>query len=128
MTKKLRILYAVLFGLLLLTEIYIGLYVRDAFVRPYLGDVLVTMLVGCAVRMAIPTGVRLLPLYVMVFATGVELLQYIDIVRLLGWENSAFLSTIIGRSFAVWDLVCYAAGCLVFFGIDCAARRCIKTV
>lgn len=116
--KKQRILYALLFGILLLTEIYIALYVQDRFVRPYLGDVLVTLLVGCAVRVAFPTGVRWLPLYVMLFATAVECLQYIDVVRLLGWEHSVFLSTVIGRSFSVWDLVCYAAGCLLLWGVD----------
>ena len=126
MNQKRRIVYALLLGVLLLTEFYIALYVRDRFVRPYLGDVLVTMLVGCAVRVAFPTGMRWLPLYVMLFATVVECLQYIDVVGLLGWENSAFLSTVIGRSFSWWDLVCYAAGCAVFFGIDCLMRRCIK--
>jgi len=126
MKHKRRIVYALLLGVLLLTEIYIALCVRDRFVRPYLGDVLVTMLVGCAVRVAFPMGMRWLPLYVMLFATVVECLQYIDVVGLLGWENSAFLSTVIGRSFSWWDLVCYAAGCAVFFGIDCLMRRCIK--
>ena len=122
--KKTRILYAILFSILLLTEVCIALYVHDGFVRPYLGDVLVTLLVGCGVRVLIPTRVRLLPLYVMLFATGVECLQYIDIVRLLGWENSAFLSTIIGRSFAVWDLVCYAIGCLLLWGVDTVTSHC----
>ncbi len=31
-------------------EVVIALYVRDDFVRPYLGDVLAVMLVYCAVR------------------------------------------------------------------------------
>lgn len=123
MLKKRRILYAVLFGVILLTEIYIALYVRDAFVRPYVGDVLVTMLLGCLVRVLFPTGVRLLSVYILAFATAVEFLQYIDIVRVLGLENSAFLSTIIGRSFSVWDLVCYAVGCLAFFGIERLAEH-----
>jgi len=125
MLQKRRILYAVLFGILLLTEIYIALYVRDAFVRPYVGDVLVTMLLGCLVRVLFPTGVRLLAVYTLAFATAVEFLQYIDIVKVLGWENSAFLSTIIGRSFSVWDLVCYAVGCLLFFGIEQLVERCL---
>lgn len=118
MKHKRRIVYALLLGVLLLTEIYIALYVRDRFVRPYLGDVLVTLLVGCAVRVAFPMGTRWLPLYVMLFATGVECLQYIDVVGLLRWENSAFLSTVIGRSFSWWDLVCYATGCLLLWGVD----------
>lgn len=121
--KQRRNWYAILSILLLLTEVYIALYVRDTFVRPYLGDVLVVILIGCLVRIVFPNGVRLLPVYVFGFAAVVEGLQYIDIVRLLGWENNTFLSILIGRSFAVEDLVCYAAGCLVLFGVDVALRR-----
>lgn len=124
--KKQRILYAILTTILLLVEIYIALYVRDTFVRPYLGDVLVVILIGCLVRVAFPHGVPLLPLFVFIFAVVVEWLQYIDIVLLLGWENNAFLSTLIGRSFAVEDLVCYAAGCLLFWGVDTTIQRKIR--
>lgn len=122
--KKLRITYAVIFGILLLTEIAIALFVHDRFIRPYIGDVLVTMLLCGLCRIIIPKGIRALSVYVFLFAAAVETAQYFDIVALLGLENSVFLSTVIGRTFSVLDLVCYAGGCLVFFGIDWAIRRC----
>lgn len=118
--KKTRIIYAAIFGILLLAEIVIALFVHDRFIRPYIGDVLVTILLCCLCRVVIPKGVRLLPVYVFLFAVAVEIAQYFDFVKLLGLENSVFLSTIIGRSFSVWDIVCYAAGCLVFFGVEWA--------
>lgn len=121
--KTKRIVYAILFCALLLIEIYIALYVRDAFVRPYVGDMLVTLLIGCAVRICLPTGVRGLPLYVFAFATAVEGLQYVDIVRLLGLEHSVLLSTLIGRSFSWGDVACYAVGCLALWGVQQAVRR-----
>ena len=40
-----RIGYAIATVILLLTEVLIALYVHDAFVRPYIGDVLVCLLV-----------------------------------------------------------------------------------
>lgn len=121
--KKPRIIYAAIFGVLLLTEIAIALFVHDRFIRPYIGDVLVTILLCCLCRIVIPKGVRLLPVYIFLFAVTVEIAQYFDIVKLLGLENSVFLSTIIGRSFSVWDIVCYAAGCLVFFGVEWTVRH-----
>ncbi len=118
MQRKLRAIYALLFGILLLTEIGIALFVHDAFIRPYVGDVLVTVLLCCLFRVFVPKGVRLLPLYVFVFSAAVEIGQYFDIVKLLGLENSHFLSVLLGRTFSVHDLLCYAIGCLLFVAID----------
>ena len=41
--KKLRIIYSVAFLLIFATEIFIALYVRDDFIRPYVGDMLATV-------------------------------------------------------------------------------------
>ena len=116
--KKKRLIYAALFLSVLLAEILIALFVKDAFVRPYVGDMLVTLLIGCLVRIFLPTGVRGLPLYVFLFAAAVEGLQYIDIVRLLGLEHSALISTLVGRSFAWADVACYAVGCVALWGVQ----------
>lgn len=115
---KRRLPYILAFVALLLVEIYIGLYVRDRFIRPYFGDVLVTALLCCLVRAVKPMGLRLLPLYVMAFATLVEIAQYFDPVALLGWEGNAFISTIVGRSYSYKDLICYAVGCAAFWAVE----------
>lgn len=115
MLKKSRATYAVAFGVLLFIEIIIALFVHDAFVRPYIGDVLVTVLLCCLCRIIIPKGVSALPIYVFVFAALVELAQYVNVVKLLGLENNAFFSTIIGTTFSFIDILCYAAGCLAFW-------------
>ena len=126
MQKKLRFIYAIAFVLLFLTEVYIGLYVHDRFIRPYFGDVLVVILLGCLVRIFIPRGVCLLPAYIFLFATAVEVAQYFDVVKLVGLENNALISTLVGRSFSWYDILCYGAGCLIFFVSDCIARWCIS--
>ena len=115
MLKKSRTTYAVAFGVLLFIEIIIALFVHDAFVRPYIGDVLVNMLLCCLCRIIIPKGVSALPIYVFVFAALVELAQYVNVVKLLGLENNAFFSTIIGTTFSFVDILCYAAGCFAFW-------------
>jgi len=116
--KRQRTTYAICFLLLFITEVYIALYVHDAFIRPYIGDVLVTTLICCFCRIFFPKGVKLLPVYVLIFSFLVESAQYINIVKLLGLENNAFFCTIIGTSFSHIDLVCYAVGCILFWAAE----------
>ena len=118
MNKKLRLVYATSFIILLITEILIGLYVHDNFIRPYIGDVLVTILLCCLCRTVFPRGIKALPIYVFAFATMVEIAQYFEIVKILGLENNRLLSTIIGTSFSPIDLICYGVGCLIFWGAE----------
>ena len=96
---------------------------RDAFIRPYIGDMLVTVLICCFCRVLIPQGVRALPVYVFVFAAIVEIGQYVDFVKLLGLDGNHFASVVFGRTFSVYDLLCYAVGCLAFFAMDHSIQR-----
>lgn len=54
---KKRIFYIISFLVIFCIEVFIALYVRDSFVRPYMGDALVVVLVYSFVRIFIPTGV-----------------------------------------------------------------------
>lgn len=115
MKMEKRIYYIILTIILLAVEVLIALFVHDQFVRPYIGDVLVVVVIYAFVRIWIPESVRLLPLYVFLFAAGVEILQYFNIVELLGVQDNVFLRTIIGTSFDVKDILCYAAGCMLIW-------------
>lgn len=121
--KKERIKYSVTFLMLLMTEVLIALYVHDNFIRPYIGDVLVVIVVYCFIRIWIPNKCRLLPLYVFLFAAGVEVLQYFDLVRVLGLEENVFLRVLIGSVFDWKDILCYAVGCVVLAGYEVLGRR-----
>ena len=89
----------VLFFCLLLVETGIALFVRDRFIRPYLGDVLVVVLLYFLVRIFIPQGFPFLPAAVFLFAALTEVLQYARVVEWLGLSDNAFLSTLIGTTF-----------------------------
>ncbi len=115
MSKKLRFIYATAFAVLLFTEIMIALFVHDGFIRPYMGDVLVTILICCLCKAVVPKGVPFLPIYVFVFAAFVEAMQYFQLVKLVGLENNTFISTVVGTTFSFFDLICYGIGCLVFW-------------
>ena len=118
MLKSKRTVYALLFVALFFIEVIIALFLHDNFVRPYIGDLLVTVLLCAFLRIFIPEKIKALPIFVFVFSVFVEFAQYIDIVKLLGFENNKFLSVIIGRSFSVIDIIYYALGCILFFFLD----------
>ena len=92
--------YAICFVVILVVEIIIGIYVRDNFVRPYMGDALVVVLIYCFIRIFIPNGLSQLPLYVLAFACFIEILQY----------SNRILRIALGSTFDLKDMVSYAGG------------------
>ena len=124
--KNKRILYGSVFCGLLGIEVCIALFINDSFIRPYVGDMLVTLLLCCLCRVIIPSKVRLLPLYVFAFAACVEIGQHFDLVALLGLADNRFLSVLMGRTFSWLDLLCYAVGCIAAWGLDIAIRKGMK--
>lgn len=111
--NKLRLLYGGAFLVLLIVEVLIALFVHDSIIRPYVGDVLVVIVVYCFVRIFIPEKWRLMPFYVFLFAACVEVLQYFELVTLLGLSGSRLARVVLGSVFDWKDLACYAAGCLL---------------
>lgn len=116
--QKSRITYAILTFILLLCEVFIALFVNDDIIRPFVGDILVVILLCCFIRIFKPDGLKLLPLYVFLFAVCVEVAQYFDYVKLLGLEGNKFFSVLMGRSFSRYDIICYAVGCIAFFVVE----------
>lgn len=109
--QNLRRLYALCCAGLFLVETGIALYVHDDFVRPYVGDMLVVVLVYCLVRVFVNRPHRLLPLYIFLFACLIELLQYAGLADRLNLQNRV-LRVVLG-SVADWgDVGSYAIGCL----------------
>lgn len=120
---KKRVAYGITTLILLSIEVFIALFVHDTFVRPYIGDVLVVIVIYTFVRIFVPEGCVLLPLYVFVFAAGVEVLQLFHMVDLLGLGDSRFFRTLIGSVFDMKDILCYAVGCLILFIITMLRKK-----
>lgn len=125
---KKRLPYLIIFVLLFAVEVLIALFVHDDFVRPYLGDVIVVWVVYCFVQIIL--GKRFnsyaVCVGVFLFACLVEFLQGIKIVEILGLENSSFFRTLIGTSFAIEDLLCYAAGSVITITVIFISRHIYK--
>ena len=116
--NKSRLAYLIIFILLLTIEILIALFVHDSFVRPFVGDILVVVLICAFLRIFIPDKIRLLPVFATLFAVTVEALQYFDFVKLLGLENNPVISTALGRTFDTRDILCYIIGGALFFAAE----------
>ena len=115
---KKRVFYILFTVILLAIEVLIALFVHDTFIRPYVGDVLVVIVLYTFIRCFFPDGIKLLPLYIFAFATGVEVLQYIQIVKILGLQDYPFFATLIGTTFDVKDIICYGIGCIFLGGYE----------
>lgn len=125
---KKRIPYIAGFIVLLIAEVLIALFVHDSFVRPYMGDIIVVWVVYC-LAMIFLSG-KCSPFAVIVgvfgFACITELLQAIDIVKLLGLGDNAFFRTLIGTSFDIKDIICYAAGSLLLAAAVIFRRKTVN--
>jgi hypothetical protein len=113
-----NISYFALAGFLFIVEVLIALFVRDRFIRPYFGDVLVVILVYSFVMTFLKLPVVPVAIGVIVFAFTIEFLQYLQIVKILGLENSEVMSTVLGTSFAWNDMVAYFAGFVVILIVE----------
>ena len=107
----LKYLYA--FLILLLIETMIALFVNDTIIRPYIGDVLVIILMYTFIRGVTKQFIKYLPIYLFVFASSVELAQYYHIINLLHLQDCRVISIIIGNSFDIKDILCYLIGTVV---------------
>jgi hypothetical protein len=102
--------YFTLFLLILATEFIIALYIHDAFIRPYVGDVLVVVLIYCFVKAFLNTLALPTALGVLIFSYVVETLQYFNIVEVIGLGHSRVARIVIGSSFSWLDILSYTAG------------------
>jgi Protein of unknown function (DUF2809) len=110
-TFNLRYFYATI--ILFLVEVFIGVFVRDSFIRPFGGDILVVILIYCLIKSFWNVPTTKTAIAVFGFACLVEGLQYLEIVDRLGLRKYQLLAIIIGTSFAWEDILSYGAGCVI---------------
>ncbi len=123
--KNKRIMYAVVFLFLVAVEVVIGVFVHDSFVRPYLGDVIIVIVLYALARIALPEKYPFMPLGIFVFSVLTEILQGFHIADILGVKNPV-LRAIIGTSFDWKDIICYGAGCILLGIYEFASRKTKK--
>ncbi|WP_396193984.1 DUF2809 domain-containing protein [Flavobacterium sp.] len=115
--------YFLLTLLLFAVEVGIALFIHDNFIRPYIGDVLVVILIYCFVKSFLKVSVNKAAIAVLLFAICIETLQYVTIVEKLGLENNKIAKTVIGTSFAWEDILAYIAGILIVIVFEKVLRK-----
>jgi hypothetical protein len=106
----LNIKYSILFIITLLIEVFIALFIRDNFIRPYIGDLLVVIVIYFFIRSFTKKQIKFLPIYIFIFAVFTELMQYINILEILGLEDNKSMSILVGSVFDFKDILCYFIG------------------
>ena len=102
--------YFLLTIILLFIEICIAVFINDRFIRPYLGDFLVVILLYCFVRSFFNVPVNQTAIGVLIFAFVIEGLQYIQLVNILGLQDSKLAGVVLGNSFSWMDMLTYVLG------------------
>lgn len=104
--------------LLFAIEVCIALFVNDRIIRPYIGDLLVVILIYCFVKSFLNISVWAAAISVLIFSYLVEILQYFEVVKLLGLDHSHSARVIIGTTFNWIDILAYTLGILVVLFVE----------
>ncbi len=111
--------------LLLAILVFIALYVRDGFVRPFLGDVLVVIWLFYFLRSFLRPSDNVLILITLLIAYCIEIAQYFKILTWLGLEHIAALRIVFGATFDFYDLLAYTLGAGALWVIN---RICMRQI
>ncbi len=115
--------YFIITILLFLVEIFIALYVHDNFIRPYVGDFLVVILIYCFLKSFLHIPVIPTAISVLLFSYCVETLQYFQLVKKLGLQHSKLARIVIGTSFEWIDIIAYTLGIAFVIYIESMCLR-----
>jgi hypothetical protein len=102
--------YFLLSLLLFGVEIFIAACLHDDFIRPYVGDFLVVILLYCGVRSFLNTPVLPAGLAVLVFAYFIETLQYFRLADHLHLPYHSLPRILLGDYFTWTDILSYTLG------------------
>jgi len=116
MKLKIKPKYLLLTILIFLVEVLIATVLKNNFfIRAYLGDVIVVMLLYTFVKSFFTVNDTKLILGIFAFSCVVEFAQYFNIAEKLGFQPGSLMYIVIGNSFSWVDIACYAAGCLLLY-------------
>lgn len=115
--------HALLSLLLFSIELLIGTQLDDAFIRPFVGDLLVVVLIYCLLRTLLEIPCYPLAIGVLVFAISVETGQYFHLAELLGVGHIRLARIIIGSTFDPKDLLAYLLGTVLIMASHAAREQ-----
>ncbi len=113
---KKKYLYLTL--LLFSIEVFIAVFINDGFIRPFIGDVLVVILIYCLIKTFWNLNSSIAALSVFAFACTIEILQYFNFVNKLGLQKNKIASIALGNTFDWKDIFAYAIGTIIILFLE----------
>ncbi len=104
--------------ILFFIEVFIAVFINDSFIRPFVGDVLVVILIYCFVKTFGNLDSSIAALSVFIFACTIEILQYFNIVEKIGLQNSKIATIILGNTFDWKDIFAYLLGIIIIILLE----------
>ena len=100
-----------------IAEIGVG-FSTIRFVRGFVSDFLVVILIFHLVKAFVNVPRAALALGVLAFAVAVEVSQYFHLADLLGFARGGLPGILLGNSFSWYDILMYILGCATAFLLD----------
>ncbi|MBI1228012.1 MAG: DUF2809 domain-containing protein [Bacteroidetes bacterium] len=111
---------------LFVVECLIGVYAHDRFIRPFIGDLLVVILIYCFLQTFFKLPVVSTAIAVLIFSFIIEALQYYNLVEMLGLQDSKLARIIIGTSFSWYDIWAYVGGIAIVLILESVFHKSNK--
>ena len=116
MKFKFNIKYFLATIFIFLVEVVIATVLNHQFfIRAYLGDVIVVMLLYTFAKSFFIIDNTKLILGIFAFSCLIEFAQFFNIAEKLGFKPGSLMYIVIGNSFSWIDVLCYGAGCLLLY-------------
>lgn len=106
--------------LIFFVEVLIATVFKNIFfVRAYLGDVIVVMLIYTLILTFFKIEkCTKLTIGIFIFSVIVEVLQYFKIADVLNLKPGSIAAIVVGNSFSWIDILCYAVGCVILYLVE----------
>jgi len=101
---------------------------HDKIIRPYVGDLLVVILLYCLLKSFVNISVLKAAIFVLLFSYIVEFLQYLNLIKYLGLQKSRLANIILGNYFEWIDLLAYTFGIAIVVLVEKRATYLNKSL
>lgn len=91
-------------------EVLIERYFHDGFIRPVVGDFLIVVLMYYSLKSILKISSIKIACGVLLFSFTIEGLQYLQMLKYLGWQDSYWAKIVFGSAFDWRDLLAYTLG------------------
>ena len=121
---KFNLKYFLIAVAIFVVEVLIATKLKDIFfVRAYLGDVFVVMLMYYFIKAFFNLNPLKLITGIFIFSCLIEILQHFHFGELLGFKDNKLVMIVLGNSFSWIDILCYFAGCVILYLIEVNSYR-----